>query len=192
MSKGIIRTFLDWYLDVPDGPDAIADPYAKQWAAQYRSDLERVWQECPRADWMIAFAMHLDVPIDLVVQAIADCKEHAMRAGGQLDLADDAVRAVKAWSLAKRPAADVCRALHQCVESVIEAQPDYRRVQKDVRDSRPVLADLVFPVPGTQQEHDLALNAAESVYESVQRKFVDVIRRRIPYDTLFGNHGPYR
>jgi hypothetical protein len=193
---GLVRTFINRYLDLPDGPDAIADPYLKQWAEQFGpdfDDFERLWQDCPRADWMIALAMNLDVPTGLVVEAVADCKELAVKNSGQRELADEAVKAVKAWALAKCPAATVCRALHQCIDTVIEAHPAYRRVQQNVRDSRPVLADLVFPFPGTRQGHDSALDAAESLHESVQRRFVDVIRQRIPYDMVFGpDSGPYR
>lgn len=48
------------------------------WAAEAELDIERVWEECPRGDWLIALAVRAGVERRAVVRATASCARLAL------------------------------------------------------------------------------------------------------------------
>jgi hypothetical protein len=95
-----------------------------EWARPYGADMQRLWAECPRGDWLIALALRLGAEHRLLVRAACGCARLALS-----HLPDSeqrpaaAVRAAEAWSAGELDA-DACAAHKQAAAQALDQTGD--------------------------------------------------------------------
>lgn len=67
------------------------------WADGETGSLELAWTRCPRGDWLVDIAAHLEVDRRLVVMAASDCVLVALSRPADHVVADSAWDAVQGW-----------------------------------------------------------------------------------------------
>src|SRR5687767_12964065 len=74
------------------------------WAEPFASDVVKLWESCPRGDWLLALASRLRAPTRLLVVAACDC---ARRSRDGLPDASGGARGgletIRAWAESARP-----------------------------------------------------------------------------------------
>lgn len=74
------------------------------WAEPFASDVVKLWDSCPRGDWLLALASRLRAPTRLLVVAACDCARRALE--GLPDDSSDAracLETIRAWAGSARP-----------------------------------------------------------------------------------------
>jgi len=93
------------------------------WASGFGDDFDRAWNECPRADWLLAVAARLGVERRSLVRAAAACTRTA-----HADLATPDPTTLRALELAEGwargdVAAEECRSLAAELERATPSEP---------------------------------------------------------------------
>jgi len=74
------------------------------WAEPFGPEVVRLWESCPRGDWLLALAARLRAPSRLLVMAACDCALGALEAlGGQQERVFESMSTIRRWAAGTLP-----------------------------------------------------------------------------------------
>ncbi len=156
-----------------------ADPYAVDWIRRYDKDIVGAWSQCPRADWLVAVAVHLGVDRDRTFDAVEACLDEAARAlGPGSKTAAEALAIARKWHVGRASLERLVSVIWRCIEEATEAAPGYHQATTLARRYR-----VVGPF--------------DDAYHMAQQRLADRIRERLPLELVESAYlgresGPYR